>query len=98
MKIKTLLITALLLLIASCKSQADVPTVTATSLPSETPLPAATATLTPTETPTSIPTPSDIFGAIPLNSVQAFSIEPVAQAIFDQTLQSDVAAGIVQEY
>jgi len=97
MKLKPLFI-AIIFIITSCKSQTTVSTATATLLSSETPLPAATATLTPTETPTSIPTPSDIFGAIPLNNVQAFSIEPVAQAIFEQTLDGNVANGTMQEY
>jgi hypothetical protein len=33
-----------------------------------------------------------------LNSVQAFLLEPVAIAIFDQTLQGYVTAGAVQEF
>jgi len=102
MKIKLLIIAALLLLTTSCKSQTAVPTVPV--VPTQTFLPAATATIAPTETslptetPTSIPTPSDIFGAIPLNSVQAFSIEPVAQAIFGQALDGYVTNGTIQEY
>lgn len=96
MKLKPLLI-AIIFIMTSCKSQADIPTVMAAS--TETRLAAApTQTPLPTETPTSIPTPSDIFGAIPLNSVQAFSIEPVAQAIFDQTLDGYVSNGTMQEY
>ncbi len=101
MKIKLLIIAALLLLTTSCKSQAAVPIVPV--VPTETFLP-ATATIAPTETPlptetrTSLPTPSDIFGAIALNSVQAFSIEPVAQAIFDHTLDGYVSHGTMQEY
>lgn len=100
MKLKTLLIAAILL-ITACKSQAT-PTVTPTLSPSETPLPtetlAPTATPLPTDTASPVPTPSDIFGAIPLNSVQAFSIEPVAKAIFDQTLQGYVDPGTIQEF
>jgi len=97
MKIKLILI-AIIFLITSCKSQATTPAITATSLSLQTPVPTPTATLAPTETPTSIPTPNDIFGAIPLNSVQAFSIEPVAQAIFEQTLDGYVANSAIQEY
>jgi len=95
MKLHNILIVTLLL-ITSCKSQAASPTITPTTSPSETP--AATATISPTETALPMPTPSDVFGAIPLNSVQAFNIEPVAQAIFDQTLQGYVSAGTIQEY
>lgn len=103
MKIKTLLI-VVLFITASCKSQTIAPTVTATPLPTKTPLPSATTTprptetLLPTETPSPIPTRSDIFGAIPLNSVQAFTLEPVAEAIFEQTLQGYVSAGKIQEF
>jgi hypothetical protein len=39
-----------------------------------------------------------VFGAIPLNSVQAFSLEPIAKAIFEQTLQGYVTSGAIQEY
>ncbi len=101
---KTLIISVLLFITTSCKSQAIAPTVTAISLPTETPLPAATATLLltdtplPAETPSPIPTQSDIFGAIPLNSVQAFTLEPVAKAIFEQTLQGYVGAGKIQKF
>lgn len=101
MNIKTILI-ATLLVLSSCKSQAAIPTVTATSLPTNLPtktlLPTVTATLASTETPLPPRTPSDVFGTIPLNSVQAFSIEPVAKAIFDQTLQGYVTAGSIMEY
>ncbi len=101
MKIKTSLIAAILLITTSCKSQAVAPTPLP---PSKTPLPAATVTLArteaplPTETASPIPAPSDVFGAIPLNSVQAFTIEPMAKAIFEKTLQGYVDAGAIQEY
>jgi hypothetical protein len=85
-------------IIASCSSQTATPTVAPTSLSTETSIPAPTATSVPTETASPVPTLSDIFGAIPLNSVQAFSIEPVAKAIFDQTLQGYVTAGTIQEF
>ena len=92
MKLKVLLIAAILI-IASCKPQAT-PTITPTLLPTK--APTATGTPAPTETP--LPTPSDVFGAIPLNSVQAFSIEPVAKAIFEQALQGYVDSGSIQEF
>ncbi len=95
MKLKILLGTVLLI-IASCNSQTA--TISPTGLPAETPVPAATATSAPTETASPVPTVSDVFGAIPLNSVQAFSIEPVAKAIFDQTLQGYVITGTIQEF
>lgn len=91
MKLNPLLI-ATLLILTSCTSQSATPTVapTATIPPTE--------TLLPTETSSPIPTLSDVFGTIPLNSVQAFSIEPVAKAIFDQTLQGYVDSGTIQEF
>jgi hypothetical protein len=112
MKINTLIIASLLLITTSCSSQTATPAIATKPLPTETQLPSATATLLPTDTPppsptaTSVPTEtslpiataSDVFGAIPLNSVQAFSLEPVAKAIFDQTLQGYVTVGAVQEF
>ncbi len=98
MKIKTLIIATVLFITVSCKSQTIAPTVAATSSPTETPLPLATATALPTETPLPVPTPSDVFGAIPLNSVQAFILEPVAKAIFEQTLQGYASTGKIQEF
>ncbi len=97
MKINPLLI-ATIFIVTACKSQPAIPTATATLVPTQTLLPAATATPAPTATPSPTSTPSDVFGAIPLNSVQAFSIEPVAQAIFEQALQGYIAAGTIQEY
>lgn len=104
MKLNTLLIITLLFATVSCKSQTVAPTAlplaTETALPTETSVP--TATLTPTPLPTEIDalisTPSDVFGAIPLNSVQAFTLEPVAQAIFEKTLGAYVASDAIQEY
>lgn len=101
MKIRSFLILAIYL-ITSCKSQSASPTIAPTALPTETA--AATATLIPTETSlpaeisSPVPAPGDVFGAIPLNSVQAFSIEPIATAIFDQTMQGFVTAGTIQEF
>lgn len=93
---------ATLLILTSCTSQSTTPTVTPTFSPSETPVATATTlpteTSLPTETASPVPTLSDVFGAIPLNSVQAFSIEPVAKAIFDASLQSYVDGGTIQEF
>ena len=99
-----LLLSTVIFIVTSCTSQAANPTVAPTALATETSLPAATATsvatetVPPTETASPVPTVSDVFGAIPLNSVQAYSIEPVAQAIFDQTLQGYVTSGTIQEF
>jgi len=103
MNIKPLLI-AILLFTPACQTQPAIPTNTPTVLPTETSLPTATETLAPTETPlptetpSQIPAPSDVFGAIPLNSVQAFHIEPVVEAIFAQALQGYMDAGSIYEY
>lgn len=98
MRIKALVIVVLLLLTSSCISETVAPTATATSLPTATSTPRPTETSLPTETPSPIPTLSDVFGAIPLNSVQAFTLEPVAKTVFDQTLQGYVSAGKIQEF
>jgi hypothetical protein len=101
---RNILLIAGMFIVASCTSQAATSTISSTPLPSETPLPRASATsqstetLLPTETAFPVPTVSDVFGAIPLNSVQAFSIEPIAKAIFDQTLQGSVTDGAVHEF
>lgn len=99
MKLPHLLL-AILFLVTSCKSQSATPTNTA--LPTETPFPtatpAATETPRPTETASPVPTLSDLFGAIPLNSVQAFSIEPVAKAVFEKVLQEYVSDSRLQEF
>lgn len=101
MKLKALLIVTLFL-ITSCKSQSASPTVVPIALPSKTPVATATAvpteTLLPTETPSPLPTPSDVFGVIPLNSVQVFDVESLAEAIFKPALQGYVDAGLIQEY
>lgn len=94
MKLKPFIL--LLFILTSCNSQSASPTIVPRMSPSETP--AVIATIVPTETLSSVPASSDIFGAIPLNSVQAFSIEPVAKAIFDRTLQEYITAGTVREY
>lgn len=98
MKIKTLLIAALVFVTASCTSQTAAPTAIATSLPTKTSLPASTPILAPIETPSPAATSSNIFGSIPLNSVQAFSIEPVAQAAFEEALKGFASAGSIRDF
>jgi hypothetical protein len=99
MKIKTLVTAALLLITVSCTSQAIAPTVTPAPLPTKTILPASTpTTLAPTKTASPATTSSNIFGAIPLNSVQAFSIEPVAQVAFEEALQKLASAGSIADF
>lgn len=101
MKLPHLLIVTLFLA-TSCTSQSTAPASTTTPRPTRTSAPTATVapteTQSPTETPAPIPTLSDVFGAIPLNSVQAFSIEPIAKAAFEQALQEYVNTDQVKEF
>jgi hypothetical protein len=64
-------------------------------------------TTSPTETPTAIPaaptepgpTPDpSIFGSIGINEIQAFALEPIANAIFSKTLNRYIEEGKIQEY
>ena len=70
-----------------------------------------TAIAMPTQTPTETPTVQTIlsiapdstadptiFGAIGQNEIQAFSLEPIANAIFSKTFDSFIADGRIQEY
>jgi hypothetical protein len=98
MKIKMLVTAALLFVTASCTSQAVAPTATAAPLPTKTSRPASTFTPAPTETVFPAANSSNIFGSIPLNSVQAFSIEPVAQAAFEEALQRLAQAGSIDDF
>jgi hypothetical protein len=98
MKIKMLVTAAFLFVTASCTSQAVAPGATAMPLPTKTSLPASTPTPSSTETASPAATSSNIFGAIPLNSVQAFSIEPVAQAAFEEALQRLASAGSIADF
>src|SRR5262245_16118603 len=71
-----------------------------TSVPTETRLPS-------TETPTSIPftltapeptTDPAIFGSIGIGEIQAFALEPIANAIFTKVMDEFKADGNIQEY
>ena len=96
MKIKMLVTAAFLFVTASCTSQAAAPTATAAPLPTKISLPDATPILTKTASPAA--TSSNIFGSIPLNSVQAFSIEPVAEAAFEEAVQRLTRAGSIADF
>jgi hypothetical protein len=98
MKIKMLVTAALLFVTASCTSQAAAPTATAAPLPTKTSLPASTPSPASTKTASPAATSSNIFGSIPLNSVQAFSIEPVAQAAFEEALKGFASAGSIADF
>jgi hypothetical protein len=98
MKQRNLLIKTLIFLLTACGSQPISAPSTPIIAPTQTTLPTATETLASIETPVTTSTPSDIFGAIPLNGIQAFSLEPIAQAIFENAMQGYVNAGSIQEY
>ena len=98
MKIKMLVTATLLFVAASCTSQAAAPTAKATVLPTKTILPASTTRPASTETAPPAATSRNIFGSIPLNSVQAFSIEPVAEAAFEEALQKLTRAGSIADF
>lgn len=98
MKIKMLVMAAFLFVTASCTSQAVATKATTAPLPTKTSLPASISTSAPTETAFPAATSSNIFGSIPLNSVQAFSIEPVAQAAFEEALKGFASAGSIRDF
>jgi hypothetical protein len=99
---KQLVLVFILLSACSKQTQAVAPTATllpptATSVPTE--APTATPTEVPTETPIPAPTQDPlIFGAILQSDIQAFSLEPVASAIFSKTMDGFIPSGIVTEY
>ena len=75
--------------------------------PSATSLPPATATIPQTETQTSIlvtdtpPAPAQdpaIFGAIGVNEIQAFALEPIAGEIFTRVMNGFVADDLILDY
>ena len=90
-----------MVLFSACGSQSS------TAEPTQAP-PLPTATIQPpTETPTAIPaaptepgpTPDPaIFGSIGINEIQAFALEPIADAIFSKTLDEYIEEGKIQEY
>ena len=83
-------------LLSACGSPAPAATPTRTSRP---------PTLAPTETETStvipattVPQDPALFGAIGISEIQAFALEPIANAIFSKTLDGYIEAGKIQEY
>jgi hypothetical protein len=94
----------IILILSACAEQAQpipptvtIPPPTETSIPTETP--SARPTEVPTETPSPEPTQDSLlFGAIPQTDIQAFSLEPVAEAIFIKTMDNFIASGLVDEY
>lgn len=88
---------AITFLLSACSKQAEAIPPNNTAAPStETSLP--TETLSPptfTPAPTTDPT---LFGAIGTGEIQAFALEPVANAIFKKTMDGFVTSGSVQEF
>jgi hypothetical protein len=102
-KFQPVLLIAIFLLAGCGRAQARPPAV-ATSLPVE-PLPTetsspSTATVPPpTDTPVPAPTQDPtVFGSIGTGEIQAYALEPVANAIFTKTMDGFVVARRIQEY
>jgi hypothetical protein len=93
----THLIFAFLFLLTACAKKAQALPPTATIAPTETSTAAPTAIPTATLTPEPTTDPT-IFGAIGTGEIQAFTLEPVASAIFQKTMDGFVANGSVSEY
>jgi hypothetical protein len=71
----------------------------ATLFPTATSIPATVTSAPPTETSSPLPTRDlAIFGSIGSNEIQAFALEPVANAIFVRAMDAFVASSSVQEY
>lgn len=93
-----LFLLAFILLFPSCAKPAE--TVPPSHLP---PPPAATSAPTIisfTEIPAEVPSNNDpaLFGAIPQTEIQAYSLEPVASAIFNKVMDAFIANGDILEY
>jgi len=94
----------IIFMLAACGKQAQsippsnsVAPATETSIPTETSVPPTETPSPPTFTPAPTTDPA-IFGAIGTGEIQAFALEPVANAIFKKTMDGFVASGSVQEY
>lgn len=88
------LLLASMILLSACARQAQVVPSAATFPP-----PASTNT-PPIEAPSTTPLPRDaaLFGAIPQSEIQAYSLEPVANAIFNKVMDGFMAGGGILEY
>jgi hypothetical protein len=97
---KQVLLLAVILSLSACAKQtlAFPPTATLPP-PTETSAPPTETHLPPTETPIPAPTQDPaVFGAIGTGEIQAFALEPVANAIFSKVMDGFVAGGTVQAY
>ena len=101
MKRKYIIALIIVLILSSCAKQAQPvpPTVTfvrpAETIARSTPTPPEIPTDTPFPAPTQDPT---LFGAIAQGGIQAFSLEPVANAIFSKVMDDFIADGNIIEY
>jgi len=78
---------------------ATVAPATATLSSTATSIPATATSAPPTETSTPLPTQDlALFGSIGTTEIQAFALEPVANAIFAKVMDTFIAGGSVQEY
>ena len=98
---KLILFVFILLLPACAKQAQPVPPTATLSPPTETSVPPTEpSTDVPTIIPTEAPSNTDpaLFGAILQTEIQAFSLEPVANAIFSKVMDGFIANGDIIEY
>lgn len=96
----------IIFLMVSCGKPAQPDAVVATGAPATatlsstaTSIPATATSAPPTETSVPVPTQDpELFGSIGANEIQAFALEPVANAIFAKVMDAFIASGSVQEY
>jgi hypothetical protein len=92
-----------LLLVCACAQQpqiaspeVDLPVPSATAIPVT---PTIEITTTPTDLPTEIATTDpSLFGAIAQSEIQAYSLEPVAEAVFVKVMDEYIASKKIDEY
>jgi hypothetical protein len=85
-----LFLLCVILLFACTKQAQPIPPTTTSAPPIE----------APPETPTEVPSNTDptLFGAITQTEIQAYSLEPVASAIFNKVMDAFIANGDILEY
>lgn len=89
---------AFILLLSACTQPAETVSPTAALPPTaEAHIPTTVAT---EETPTDVPAATDpaLFGAIAQSEIQAYSLEPIANAIFNKVMDAFTANGDILEY
>ena len=90
-----------IVLLTACGSQPSAAEPTqAPSLPTATIQPPTETAIPFTDTPSGPASAQDpaIFGSIGINEIQAFALEPIANAIFSKTMDSYMEEGKIQEY